>query len=180
MPLSPALFLSAVHALAGTGSSEAWQDKAPGASPECELIHRAGWSSHYNPRSGVSEWPIPRPGDVEDLRAFARVTGVVQEVPMAGDLYLCEQKPAAIAQAGVVIQVLSGTSMPNARFHRCEIVYGTGEGARILVIARSKRWFSLAAGDRFIRWVDLDPVRRRITPDEYRGRRRGRGRFDRK
>lgn len=170
MPLSPALFLSAVYALAG----DAFTDGGPSASlgtgsrAACELINRAGWSAHYSPRFGVSEWPVPRVESAAELRAFAERARVMKIVPMPGDLYVCGRDTAGFGQVGVVLQVVERSPLPRAFVHRCDVAFALDDGA----VRRGVRWFAADLGDGFVRWVDLDPVRTVIEPEWYTGQRR--------
>ncbi len=170
MPLSPALFLSAVYALAG----DAFTDGGPSASlgtgsrAACELINRAGWSAHYSPRFGVSEWPVPRVESAAELRAFAERARVMKIVPMPGDLYVCGRDTAGFGQVGVVLQVVERSRLPRAFVHRCDVAFALEDGA----VRRGVRWFAADLGDGFVRWVDLDPVRTVIEPEWYTGQRR--------
>lgn len=173
MALCPALFLSALYAIA----TESRSNTPRGArcrksdSDACELIHRAGWSSHYSPRFGTSEWPLPRFGSVAELREFARVAEVLKKEPMAGDVYVAGHEGGACAQAGVVVQVLDRSRQPHVWLQRCEVVYGERGGDGGVVVQRGVRWFSSVRKDGFVRWVELDPVRTRLEPEEWARRR---------
>lgn len=96
-PLSPALFLAAVHALAADTSLRVKRpvdrDTCGGhAAPDadaCAFIDRAGWASHYQDGAGGSAWPLPAAQSASAFRAFAEEGGVLRSIPMAGDVYVC-------------------------------------------------------------------------------------------
>jgi hypothetical protein len=173
MALSPALFLSAVYALAGdafTGGARGASlgvGMAPGTAA-CDLIHRAGWSAHYSPRFGVSEWPVPPVQSAAELRAFGESAGIMMSAPMPGDLYGCARDTAGFGQVGVVVQVVERSPLPRVFVYRCDVAFALDDGA----IRRGLRWFAADLGDGFVRWVDLDPVRTVIEPEWYLGQRR--------
>jgi hypothetical protein len=182
-PLSPALFLAAVHALAADtvlrvkrpdhrDAGRVFPDRGvPVRGDEvsdadaCAFIDRAGRASHYEDGAGESAWPLPAAHSAAAFRAFAEEGGVLRSIPMAGDVYVCARTHPAIASIGVVLQVLDRSREPQTSLSRCEILYGHADGPATIGVRRVTRWFSWSAGDRFIRWVELDRWRPRLTPD---------------
>jgi hypothetical protein len=144
LPLSPILFVAAANAFVSLGE----------AVDAAALVHHIGFSSHLDNRAGRSSWPLPRV-NAQKLGEFAEARGILMEWPMEGDVFLLSSRRSRrgkrrFTHAGIVVAV----SEREDGTLECTTVEGRPEIGRIAV--RRTRRFDADAGDRFIRWVELD------------------------
>jgi hypothetical protein len=137
----------------------------PPGEPWCAaFVHHVGHWSHYDHQSGESSWPLPATASCYELGAFAKKRGILRDEPDSGDVFLLwNDKLGRFAHTGVVVQLRdAGVSPGEGPWFECETIDGntdaggSREGDGVL---RRIRRFLPHAGDRFIRWADLDPWR---------------------
>ena len=125
------------------------------------FVHHVGYWSHYDHASAKSSWPLRATGSCYYLGLDAKQKGILKEEPLDGDVFLV-WSPALMrfAHTGVVARVRERGKTPGGnRWFDCDTIEGntndTGgrEGWGVL---RKLRRFYVDAGDRFIRWADLD------------------------
>jgi hypothetical protein len=173
VPLTPAFLIAAAASLVGAreqGGNNRGQMielflrgvKQPAGQPWCAaFVHHVGYWSHYDDESGNSSWPLPATASCYMLGVYAKERGVLREEPEVGDVFLLwSSRLARFAHTGVVTRVRGEGETPGggASFD-CDTIEGNtdlagnreGDG-----VMRRVRRFYPKAGDRFIRWADLD------------------------
>jgi hypothetical protein len=173
IPLTPVMLVAAAHGFIGRGHEDASADEQIGglslhalwSRPECScsaaFVHHVGYWSHFDSAAGKSSWPLPAPGDCDQLADFARARGILMQQPQLGDVFLLHSKCiGGFAHAGVIVDVrdVSCTARGD-RLYLCTTVEASpsdGASAGIVSAVRRSRRFSTADGDRFIRWPELD------------------------
>lgn len=184
-PLSPALLLAALNALAAQRSNaitvarlprtlgpKALRRLAPGLDDgsgvacnvraQLDLIHLLGWWAHYDHEYRLSSWPVPHVGSPELLEEFAGVNGVLVKEPNAGDIYIAAGRNQRPSQVGIVTTVQLAAPIPGlpaaATCHTARGVRsgGVAENLGPISIVFGERCLTTLRGDRFIRWADLD------------------------
>ena len=165
--LSPQLLIASARSLVGTGLPGATlappAETTDGLRPSWDLsfIQHCGHLSHRDPATGESSWPIPAGISRGQLAALGGERGVLHETPETGDIFL-QYGPSrkAYVHAGIVMSVLgSGRYTPARPFHDIYSVEGdTGPFGQLYggCILRVRRRLRPGAGDRFLRWVQLD------------------------
>ena len=126
------------------------------------LLLHWGHCSHYDIRAGRSSFPVLDTTTPDELAAFGARKCLLRLEPLDGDIFLLfSPKVCTFVRAGLVVQVRGrGVFAPDADFYDVTTIEGDsnerGElgGGRVL---RVERRLSPAAGDRFLRWADLDP-----------------------
>ena len=173
MPLSPKLLIAAANSFYRLGDES---ELVPGRTVEVMLsevgqppntpwdvafIYHVGYWSHYDNIGKYSSWPLPATASARDLGKFAEERRVLVKEPQEGDLFL-QHSPTAktYAHAGIVLETLHKGLLPNGReYIRCVTIQGDTNrigNPRGRLTYRIKRDLCVDAGDRFVRWVDLD------------------------
>ncbi len=136
--------------------------KQPPGQPWCAaFVHHVGYWSHFDYKAAKSSWPLPATASCYLLGLFARHRGILRQAPRPGDVFLLwSPLHVRFAHTGIVAHVVEEGKTPggNAWFD-CETIEGNtnDDGGRDgWGVLRRKRRFYPAAGDRFIRWADLD------------------------
>ena len=176
--LSPHLLIASARSLVGTGFVPGAPDPAPAvpgearASWDLTFIQHCGHWSHRDPITGESSWPIPLGIDRADLPTFGSVRGILHETPESGDIFI-QYGPSrkAYVHVGIVMAVLrSGRYDPKTPYHDLYTVEGdTGPFGQLHggLTLRVRRRLRPAAGDCFLRWVELDACAHRIAESLY-------------
>jgi hypothetical protein len=157
IPLTPSFLVAAATTLVG--------GRVPVESCTA-LVHYVGYWSHYEHGAARSSWPLPR-GSCAELARYAKEEGVLSRMPLAGDVFLLWHAPtASFEHAGIVARVCDDGITPGGTcWVDCDTIEGTCErgdapgaaGMMIDVVCRVRRFYpSRRAGDRFIRWADVD------------------------
>lgn len=134
----------------------------PRGQPWCAaFVHHVGYRSHFNYETNASSWPLPSAPNCHLLGEFALSRGILREAPEAGDLFLVwSPMGVCFAHVGVVAHVGAlGETPAGRRWFDCDTIEGSAGDDRSRVwwgVIRRTRRFYPAAGDRFIRWADLD------------------------
>lgn len=135
--------------------------RQPAGQPWCAaFVHHVGFWSHWDHAAARSSWPLPATASCWELGEFARVRGVLRKEPQAGDVFLLYSKTLKrFAHTGVVATVSRALATPAGDMvFSCTTIEGNtnDDGSRDgrTTLARSRR-FSVRAGDRFIRWIEL-------------------------
>lgn len=172
--LSPHLLIASARSLVGTGLLAGEPDPAAGLprgprpSWDLAFIQHCGHWSHRDPVSGESSWPIPRGLTRDELATFGTVRGILHPTPEPGDIFLqYGRRRKTFVHVGIVMAVLrSGGYCPKTPYHDLYTVEGdTGCFGQLHggLTLRVRRRLHPAAGDRFLRWLDLDSCAHRIT-----------------
>jgi hypothetical protein len=119
-----------------------------------------GYWSHYDHTALRSTWPLPATASCYELGEFARERGWLLEKPALGDVFLLHSKELKrFAHTGVVVELVQSYGSGAEASYVCTTVEGNtnADGSRNgNTTLRKTRRFSIANGDRFIRWVDAD------------------------
>ena len=126
------------------------------------FIHHVGYWSHFDDRSGRSSWPLPATTCCGELADFAADRNVLSdEPPRYGELFLLwSPSRQRFVHTGIIV----GADPTNHRFnggpqYQCQTIEanvtptGRLDGDRM---GRGVRLVSPAAGDRTIRWTDIE------------------------
>ena len=125
------------------------------------ILHHWGFWSHFDHETDRSAWPVIAAATPAELAAFGEAHGVLRTRPLEGDIFL-QFGPShrEFVRAGVIARVLSAgqASGSESYFDVLAIEGNTGDGGaiggrRTLRIARR---LSSRAGDRFLRWAELE------------------------
>jgi hypothetical protein len=171
--LTPSLLVAAATSFVGIGEEGGdnrgqvvelflRQVRQPAGQPWCAaFVHHVGFWSHWDHAVKKSSWPLPPTASCWELGEFARVRAVLRQEPQVGDVFLTFNKQfQRFAHTGVVARVDRAFASPagDVQF-ACTTIEGNtnDDGSREgrTTLARQRR-FSIRAGDRFIRWLDLD------------------------
>jgi hypothetical protein len=136
--------------------------KQPPGQPWCAaFVHHVGYWSHFDYGVERSSWPLPATASCYMLGANAKERGVLREEPEDGDVFLLwNAQLVRFAHTGVVARVREEGETPGkSAWFDCDTIEGNtdlggsreGDG-----VMRRVRRFYPKAGDRFIRWADLD------------------------
>ena len=176
VPFTPAFLIAAAASLVGVreqgGNNRGplielflREVKQPPGQPWCAaFVHHAGYWSHYDHETAKSSWPLPPTASCYMLGEYAKRRGVLRDAPEIGDVFLMwNEKLKRFAHTGIVVQLRDEGETPGeGQWFECETIDGntdaggSREGDGVL---RRIRRFLPDAGDRFIRWADLDPWR---------------------
>jgi len=125
------------------------------------LIQHCGYWSHFDHRMERSSWPVTGATTANELGLFGVARGVLLDEPEAGDVFL-QFSPTrqAFFRAGIVVRVCGhGLLAHNRTYVDLLTIEGdTDESGRFGQgkTMRLARRLSPSAGDRFLRWADLD------------------------
>jgi hypothetical protein len=158
VPLTPSFLVAAATALVGR--------RVPVESCTA-LVHYLGYWSHYHHESARSSWPLSREASCAEVAKYAEEEAILRTEPLAGDVFLLWHAPTArFEHTGIVARVRdSGITPGGTCWVECDVIEGTpecgdardGEAPMIDVVSCVRRFYpSPGAGDRFIRWADLD------------------------
>jgi len=171
--LTPSLLVAAATSFVGIGEDGGdnrgqvvelflREVRQPPGQPWCAaFVHHVGFWSHWDHSAKQSSWPLPATASCWELGEFARVRAILRKDPQAGDVFLVYNKQfQRFAHTGVVASVSRALATPAGdTVYACTTVEGntSDDGSRDgrLTLTRTRR-FSSRAGDRFIRWADLD------------------------
>ena len=142
-----------LHARASEhGSPERW---------DLRFVHRCGYASHYDHRSRTSSWPLPMDLTHTELAQFGEAQRILRDEPAAGDVFLVSHpRTKTFIQAGVIASVEArGQYDGRTPYFDAYTIVGdtdeTGSPGRGRTMRLNRR-LSLALGDRFLRWADMD------------------------
>jgi hypothetical protein len=176
MPLTPSLVVATANAFIGLGEDgddnrgqmvelflrEVLQ---PPGQPWCAaFVHHVGYWAHYDHASLHSTWPLPATASCFELAEFARERGILREQPAVGDVFLLHSRELRrFAHTGIIVELVQSYGTGANASYACTTVEGNtnADGSRNgNTTLRKTRRFSMANGDRFIRWVDADVGRK--------------------
>ena len=176
IPLTPAFLVAAANAFVGLGEDgddnrgqmvELFlrEVRQPPGQPWCAaFVHHVGYWSHYDHTAERSTWPLLATASCYELGEFARERGWLVDKPVLGDVFLLHSKELRrFAHTGVVVDVVQSYGSGGDASYVCTTVEGNtnADGSRNgNTTLRKTRRFSIANGDRFIRWVDADVERK--------------------
>jgi hypothetical protein len=174
--LTPRLLIAAANAAVGMSEKSALAVKRvverrlaleDGYVGDRELAHDValvlhwGHCAHYDERIESSSWPITRVRTADDIAGCASRNGLLRETPLEGDLFLLFSPPSrGYVRVGIVANVC-GEGRLGARSSYYDVItiepdsneHGELGGGKVV---RMKRRLCAAAGDRFVRWADMD------------------------
>lgn len=177
IPLTPQLLIATATAFVGLGEQPSDYaedglisrlcrgsriDRLPSAGGwDVALIHHWGFWSHFDHRMEVSSWPVSAVKTAADLAAFGLARGLLHEQPEVGDIFLqFALKRQCFVHAGIVAAVsVRGLHAPNRSYAEVLTIEGdSDEGGQLGggKTVRLTRRLSPSAGDRFLRWADLE------------------------
>jgi hypothetical protein len=177
IPLAPAFLVAAANGLVGLradGSNRRLMldlflrgASQPAGQPWCAaFVHHVGYWSQFDYATNASSWPLPSSPSCHWLGEHARSRRILRETPADGDVFLLwSPMGVCFAHTGVVAHVGAlGETPAGRRWFDCDTIEGStsddggrsgGGSAAWRVIRRTRRFYP-SAGDRFIRWADLD------------------------
>jgi hypothetical protein len=135
---------------------------------DVDLIHHCGYWSQLQLETAQSAWPLPAVRDAEELGAVGAEVGVIDELPLVGDLFL-QYNPRArkFVHAGIVTDVLRhGRYSPTSPYVDVATIEGDTNahgGRRGGSVQRMERRLSHVSGDRFLRWAALMEYNERLA-----------------
>jgi hypothetical protein len=132
-----------------------------GAPWDVPLVLHCGYWSHFDHRSERSAWPVAAVRTSPELAAFGAQHGVIHDSPEDGDIFLqYGPRQRRFVHAGIVVSVVAhGRSSRSTPYFDVVTIEGdTDQSGRLGggVTLRVKRRLSPAAGDRFLRWTELE------------------------
>ena len=176
IPLTPALLVAAANAFVGfteQGGDNRGQvverflrgvHQAPGQPWCAAFVFHVGYHSHYDSVSLISTWPLPDTASCQELFSFAAARRVLKDEPEVGDVFLMySQELKRFAHTGIVASVEDPGGVADRDVHVCTTIEGNtnDDGSRDGVATlRKLRTFREAAGHKFIRWTELQPMAR--------------------
>jgi hypothetical protein len=125
------------------------------------LIQHCGYWSHFDHRMDRSSWPVSTARTASELGLLGLTHGILSDQPEAGDIFLqFSPMRQAFFRAGIVVRVCGhGMLAHNHTYVDLLTIEGDtdesgrhGQGKAL----RLARRLSPSAGDRFLRWADLD------------------------
>ena len=174
--LTPRLLIGAANAAVGMSEKsalavkriverrltiEARDDDQRPLAHDVALVLHWGHCAHYDERVDSSSWPITRVRTADDIAGCASRNGLLREAPLEGDLFLLFSPPSrGYVRVGVLANVC-GEGRLGARSTYYDVItiepdsneHGELGGGKVV---RMKRRLCPAAGDRFVRWADMD------------------------
>jgi hypothetical protein len=176
MPLTPSLVVATANAFIGLGEDgddnrgqmvELFlrEVRQPPGQPWCAaFVHHVGYWSHYDHTALRSSWPLLATASCFELAEFARERGWLVEKPALGDVFLLHSKELRrFAHTGVVVELVQSYGSGAEASYVCTTIEGNtnADGSRNgNTTLRKTRRFSIANGDRFIRWVGVEHDRK--------------------
>jgi hypothetical protein len=173
-PLSPTLLIGAANAFLGLGEETDHHrgrmvemmlrevGQPPDMAWDVALLYHLGYWSHFENAHSVSTWPLPATADANALASFAEERNVLVTEPRAGDVFVLRSKlEKRFTHAGVIVGLGDRGMLANGKAYvRCTTIEGARNpsgtpGGRLIL--RITRDLSTDTGDRFVRWVELDP-----------------------
>lgn len=172
--LSPSILIAAANTFAGVGDLSKVK-----RNPLAQVIRKApvdgdltpwstaflwhvGYWSHFDHDSDASSWPLPATADPNALFRYAVERHVCHVEPQAHDIFgLWSPFQGLFVRSGIILRVNGRAVLPNGTYYECTTLEGDTNragAARGKAAHRAKRFLSPDAGDRFLRWVDLDPA----------------------
>jgi hypothetical protein len=173
IPLTPSFLIAAASSLVGVreegGNNRGHMIERflqsvnqPPGQPWCAaFVHHVGYWSHFDYEQGKSSWPLPATASCYMLGLEAKKRGVLHEEPEEGDVFvLWNSQLVRFAHTGIVARVRDeGETMGAGEWYECDTIEGNTDvdgGREGDGVMRRVRRFYPRAGDRFVRWVDLD------------------------
>jgi hypothetical protein len=135
---------------------------------DVDLIHHCGYWSQLQLETAQSAWPLPAVRDAEELGAIGASLGVIDELALAGDLFLqYNPRQRKFVHAGIVTAVLRrGRYSPTSPYVDVATIEGDTNahgGRRGGSVERLERRLSHESGDRFLRWAALMEYNERLA-----------------
>lgn len=182
--LSPRLLIATAGALVGLGAraedsasgglvarlrgERSTDEQPPPGSWDVPFIQHCGYWSHFDYRSESSAWPVIGPRTPTELATFGLAHGVVRDAPEEGDVFLqFSPRRQGFVHAGIVMSIIARSrySASEPYFDVDTIEGDTDECGHLRggLAMRVRRRLSPVAGDRFLRWVELDAYDRLMT-----------------
>ncbi len=163
--LSPALFFSCASMVRGPKADPKarWTSIADPDLASVALIDKAGYWAHYDPRTGLSYWPLPTGGNTQSLAEFGEDAAVLGCNPEFGDIHLMRVNGSTLfGRCGIVADVsladkADGTGT-EVRVSSLTIDVWSTDGRPVLEL------MTLSPEDRYIRWAELDRRRGHGNP----------------
>jgi hypothetical protein len=116
------------------------------------FINSAGFLSHLDHDTGESSWPIPVLYTVQQLAHYGQRHKILFDMAEAGDIAVVwNEDEQRYTRASIVVSVLSVCGGGRHEVVHCSTLGAHRRGA----IARPE-CFRPGAGDRFLRWMNLD------------------------
>jgi hypothetical protein len=176
IPLTPMLLVAAANSLVGV-SEHGGDNRGPmvelflkevgqnPGQPWCAaFVFHCGYWSHYDTVRKQSSWPLPRTASCAELGVKAAQAKVLRDQPEVGDVFLKHSQTAGrFTHTGIVVGVLEPDPHEDRGVFVCTTVEGnTNEdgSANGYTTLRRVRRLSPERGDAFIRWAELQPMRR--------------------
>lgn len=181
MKLDPRLLIAAANAFVGLreeGGDNRGQMvemflrevRQPPGEPWCAaFVHHVGYWSHFDASVRQSSWPLPATASCWELGQYALVRRILVKDARPGDVFLAYSKGLGrFHHAGIVVSVDARYPEPTAGavgehgLWVCTTVEGntnddgSPNGNATL---RKVRRLNTLAGDRFVRWVELEQLR---------------------
>jgi hypothetical protein len=171
--LTPCCLISVAHAFVGVREEggnnhgtmvERFLEKVDqkAGEPWCAaFVYYVGFWSHFEPLTERSSWPLPATASCYMLGQFARKKQILVKEPQPGDVFLV-YNPVLLrfAHTGIIVYVTRTEQRASgSMWYECITIEGNtnAEGSREgNAVARKPRRFYPDAGDRFIRWTDLE------------------------
>jgi hypothetical protein len=174
IPLTPSFLIAAASSLVGVredgGNNRGHMielflrgvNQSPGQPWCAAFVHHVGYWSHFDYETQNSSWPLAATASCYMLGVEAKQRGVLREAPEVGDVFLLwNARLVRFAHTGVVARLRDKGETPRGgAWFDCDTIEGntdlggSREGDGVL---QHVRRFYPKAGDRFIRWADLDP-----------------------
>jgi hypothetical protein len=178
IPLTPMLLVAAANSLVGV--SELGGDnrgpmvelflrevgQEPGAPWCAAFVYHVGHASHYDAARKMSSWPLMRTASCMDLWKQARDFRILRFEPRVGDVFL-KFSPTLnrFYHTGIVVALHQPDAQEDRGVFVCTTIEGNtnddGSANGYTTLRRVRRFTpSPEEGDAFIRWVELEPMRR--------------------
>jgi hypothetical protein len=126
------------------------------------FVQHAGFWSHFEYSHMRSAWPLPLTGSADRLAAFAMERRVLSsDEPARGEIFLLWSPARRVfVRGGIVLDVVGRGAYPSGKGYRdCVTIEGDTDElgmARGRGVFHVRRKLSMDAGDRMVRWTDLD------------------------
>lgn len=138
------------------------------------FVSHVGYWSHYDHEYGASSWPLPATASADELGKFAAERGVLTEEPREGDLFLqWADVKKEFVRSGIVLRLgdfaLTPRGTPYQNVETIEANTNENRDADGDATLKQVRRVSVAMGDRYIRWSELDVRAERMAGFLVRG-----------